>query len=143
MKIIFPGEAHPAVHLDSAIAHGAAGVARVQFGDGNSSGGVGSVLLESPCRVINCRTSTLRFEIHVGALVLHGLKHANGFAELFARLSIFDGDIERALHSADHFGSESSRGNAARSRQASRFAELLAVYSIELHGVEFASKIHT
>src|SRR5205814_9980699 len=40
----------------------------------------------------------------VGALVLHGLKNANGFAELFARFRVFHGDIERAVHSAYHFG---------------------------------------
>src|SRR5215472_10273780 len=96
MKVVLPSEAHAAVNLNSAIAHRAACVARVKLGDGDSSGGIRSVMLESPGRVINRGTGALRFKIYVGALVLHGLKNANGFAELLARLCILDGDIERA-----------------------------------------------
>src|SRR5207249_7293184 len=53
VKVVFPGEAHASVNLDSAIAHRAARVARVKLGDGNSSGGIRSVVLESPGRVVN------------------------------------------------------------------------------------------
>src|SRR5438034_7914099 len=42
VKVVFPGEAHASVNLDSAIAHRAARVARVKLGDGNSSGGIRS-----------------------------------------------------------------------------------------------------
>src|SRR6266566_1538274 len=62
VKVVFPGEAHASVNLDSAIAHRAARVARVKLGDGNSSGGIRSVVLESPGRVVNRGTGALRFE---------------------------------------------------------------------------------
>src|SRR5256884_5213688 len=117
VKVVFPGEAHASVNLDSAIAHRAARVARVKLGDGNSSGGIRSVVLESPGRVVNRGTGALRFEVHVGALVLHGLKNANGFAELFARFRVFHGDIERAVHSAYHFGGKGGRGDSTGPRQ--------------------------
>src|SRR2546429_5395421 len=63
VKVVFPGEAHASVNLDSAIAHRAARVARVKLGDGNSSGGIRSVVLESPGRVENRGTGALRFEV--------------------------------------------------------------------------------
>src|SRR2546429_614226 len=69
VKVVFPGEAHASVNLDSAIAHRAARVARVKLGDGNSSGGIRSVVLESPGRVVNRGTGALRFEVHVGAQI--------------------------------------------------------------------------
>src|SRR6516162_2647980 len=142
MKVVFPSEAHTAVNLNSAIAHRAACVARVKLGDRDSGSGVRSVMLESPGRVINRRTSALRFKIYVGALVLHGLKNANGFAELLARLCIFDGDIERALHSANHFSGKSGRGNSARPRQAGDFTKLFSRRVVELYGIKFAREVH-
>src|SRR6201998_4637382 len=126
MKIIFPGEAHAAMNLNSAIAHCVARIAGVKFRDRNSSSGIRSALLESPSRVINCRTSTLRFKIHVSALVLHGLKRANGFAKLFASFRIFDSDIECTLHSADGLGCESGCSNIESSGQSVCFAKLFS-----------------
>src|SRR5438105_8548462 len=86
VKIVFPGEAHPAVDLNAAIAHRAARVARVQLGDGHRRSGIGGVMLESPCGVVDGGTSAFRFEVHVGALVLHRLKNADGLSELFSGL---------------------------------------------------------
>lgn len=142
MKIIFPSEAHTAVHLDSAIADCAARVARVKLGDGNSGSGVGSVLLKGPGRIINRGTRTLCFKVHVGALVLNGLKDADGFAELFPRFRIFDGDIECALHSTDGLGRESGGRNIESSRRVSRLAKLFGGCIIKLHRIKFPGKIH-
>ena len=108
------------------------GFARVKLGDGNSSGGIRSVVLESPGRVVNRGTGALRFEVHVGALVLHGLKNANGFAELFARFRVFHGDIERAVHSAYHFGGKGGRGDSTGPRQGGGFTKLFCRCVVEL-----------
>ena len=142
MKIVFPGEAHPAVDLNAAIAHRAARVARVQLGDGHRRSGIGGVMLESPCGVVDGGTSAFRFEVHVGALVLHRLKNADGLSELFSGLRILDGEVEGALHSADHFGSESGGGNGARPRQTGCFADFLAGHIVKPDGIEFAREIH-
>jgi len=82
VKIVFPSETHPAVHLDSAIAHGAARVAGVKLGDGNRRSGVRRALLKRPSGVVNRGTGTLGFEVHIRALVLDRLKDADRLAEL-------------------------------------------------------------
>src|SRR5215472_8672570 len=52
MKVIFPGETHPSVDLNSAVPDRAAGFAGVELGDGDGAGRIGSVLLESPRRIV-------------------------------------------------------------------------------------------
>src|SRR5271154_3689499 len=89
VKVVLPSESHAAMDLNAAIADGASGVAGIHFGDRNSDGGVRSVFFESPSGIVNSGTGTLGFEIHIGALMLYGLEHADRFAELFARFGIF------------------------------------------------------
>jgi hypothetical protein len=43
--------------------------------------------------------------------MLDGLKCADGFTELLARLGVFNCDVERALHAADHFRGERGGGD--------------------------------
>jgi len=111
VEIVFPGEAHAAVDLDAAVADGASGIAGVHFGDGDGGCGVGRIFFEGPAGIVDGGTGAFGFEIHVGTLMLDGLKHADGFAELFSRFGVFDGDVESALHAADEFGGESCGGD--------------------------------
>ena len=92
VNIIFPGESHAAVNLNAAIADGAGGVTRIHFGDGNGLGCVRRIFFERPSGVVNGGAGALSFQIHVRALVLDGLEHADGLAELFAGLGVFDGE---------------------------------------------------
>src|ERR1700675_4065009 len=110
VHIVFPGETHPAMNLDAAVANGTGGVAGIHLGDGNGGGCVWCVFFERPSSVVDSRAGALCFEVHVGALVLHGLKHADGFAELFSSFGVFDGDVEGALHAANQFGGERGGG---------------------------------
>src|SRR5271155_2086689 len=142
VNIVLPGEAHAAVNLDAAIAYGAPGIAGIHFSNGDGGGDVGSVFFQSVTGIVNRGAGTFRFEIHIGALVLHGLEHADGFAELLARFCVFDGDIERALHAADQFGGEGSGGDVEGAREISGRAELFGGSVFEFDDVEFSREVH-
>ena len=64
----------------------------VHLGDGNGGRCVRRVFFERPSGVVHGGTGAFGFQIHVGALVLDGLKHSDGLAELFSGLGVFDGD---------------------------------------------------
>src|SRR5271155_1510222 len=98
MEIVLPRESHATVNLNSAIADGAASIARVHFCDRYCDGSVGSIFFERPGCVIGRGTRTFSFEVHVRALMLYGLEHPNRLAELFSHFCVVDGNIERALH---------------------------------------------
>ncbi len=123
MKIVFPRETHAAMNLNASVADGAPCVAGIHLGDGNRGRRVRRVFFQRPPGVVHGGTRALRFQIHVRALVLHSLEHSDRFAELFAGLGIFDGDIECPLHTADHFGSQRSGGNVECSREVRRRAD--------------------
>src|SRR5580704_7689499 len=117
VNIVFPGETHPAMNLDAAVADGAGGIAGIHLGDGNGRDRIRRILFERPSGVVDSGAGTLGFEVHVGALVLDGLKHADGFAELFSSLGVFDGEVEGAYHAANHVGGERRGGDIEGPRQ--------------------------
>src|SRR5260370_16716079 len=57
-------------------------------------------------------------------MVLHCLEHSYRLAELLSHFGVFDGDVERSSHSADHLRYQRGRGDIKRLRQAGRFADL-------------------
>lgn len=139
VEIVLPGEAHATVDLDAAVADGAGGVAGVHFGDGDGGGSVGRILFEGPAGIVDGGTGAFRFEIHVGALVLHSLEHADGFAELFPSFGVFDGDVESALHAADEFRGESGGGDVEGAREIRGCGEFFRGSVAEFDDVEFSS----
>src|ERR1700733_9930379 len=142
VHIIFPSEAHAAVNLDAAIADGARRVARVHFSDRNGDGCVRRIFFEGPSGIVHRGTGAFGFQIHVRALVLHGLKRADGFAELFARFGVFDGDVQSALHAADHFGGKRGGGDVESARQIDSSADFFGGSVVEFDDIEFARKVH-
>jgi len=111
VEIVFPRETHAAVNLDPAIADRTTGIAGIHFRDGNGGRCIRGIFFQCPPGVVHGGTGALCFQIHVRALVLHGLENSNWFAELFASLGIFHGEIECPLHSANQFGSQSGSGD--------------------------------
>src|SRR5277367_350446 len=142
MNVVFPRETHAPVNLNATVADRASRIAGVHFGDGDGGGRVGRVFFERPAGVIDSGTRTLGLEIHVRALVLDGLEHSDGFAELFSRLRVFDGDVERALHAANEFGGERGGGDIQRTREAGIRGDLFRWSVAKLDDVEFARQIH-
>src|ERR1700691_6282112 len=100
------------------------------------------MLLERPSGIIHRGTGAFGFQIHVRTLVLHGLKRANRFAELFARLSVFDGDVEGAFDTADQFGGERGGGDVEGTLEIGGGADFFGGSVVELDDVEFARKVH-
>src|SRR5207253_5627236 len=78
VKVVFPGEAHASVNLDSAIAHRAARVARVKLGDGNSSGGIRSVVLERDRKSTRLNSSHVAISYAVFCLKKKNKETING-----------------------------------------------------------------
>src|ERR1700721_4542826 len=74
--------------------------------------------------------------------MLDSLKHADGFAELFSRFGVFDGDVESALHAADEFGGESSSGDVEGPGEIRGRGEFFRGSVAEFDDVEFSSGIH-
>src|ERR1700691_4648657 len=101
MNVVFPSESHAAGDLDATVADRAAGIAGVHLGDGNGSRCIRGFFFQRPPGIVHGRTGTLGFQIHIRALVLHGLERADRFAELFPSLGVLHRDIERPLHTAD------------------------------------------
>src|ERR1700678_1396978 len=110
VHLIFPSETHAAVDLNAAIADGAACVARVGLGNRNRDGYFRRIFFEGPGRIVSGGSGAFGFQIHVSAMMLHGLKHTNGFTELFSHLRVFDSDGEGALHATDHLANERRDG---------------------------------
>ena len=102
MRRDFPGEAHAAVHLDAgaAVRHGS--LVGEELGPGRSYLGIADVrLVDSDSRGLDSAAGHLGPHDHVCAQVLHGLKPADGPAELDAPLGVFDGEITGPLRQAD------------------------------------------
>src|SRR5260370_17563115 len=99
MNIVLLVEPHAAVRLNPTIAIAARGLTRIHFGGANRRCRVRSILLKSPRGIISRRPRALRFQIHVGAMVLHCLEHSYRLAELLSAFVVFDGGCERSLHS--------------------------------------------
>src|ERR1700691_6284528 len=142
VDIIVPSEAYAAVNLDAAIADGARRVARVHFSDRNGDGCVRRIFFERPSGIVHRGTRAFGFQIHVRALVLHGLEGADGLAELFTRFGVFDGDVEGALHAADQFGTERGGGDVEGAREIGAGADFFGGSIVEFDDVEFAGKVH-
>src|SRR5579864_581154 len=109
MAVVFPGEAHPAVDLDGPARYLTGRVAGVHLGDRDGGGRARFAAVEHPGRVERGGARTFGPDVHVGALVLHGLVSANWFAELLARLRVLDGDLHASLHPAGELRRKADR----------------------------------
>src|SRR5580704_3663351 len=142
VNIVFPGEAHAAVNLYAPVAYRAAGITGIHLGDRNGCRRIRRVFFQRPPCIVDSRTRTLGFQIHVRALVLHGLKRPDGFAKLFASLGIFDRDIKSPLHATYQFGGQRCSGDVESPGEVGRSANFLRRSVIEFNGVELACKVH-
>src|SRR5580698_2929567 len=142
VHIIFPSEAHAAVNLDAAIADGTRRVACLHFSDRNRDACVRRVFFERPSCIVHRGTGAFGFQIHVRALVLHGLERADGHAKLFARFGVFDGDVEGALHTADQFGTEGGGGDVEGAREIGAGADFFGGSIVACDDVQFSRKVH-
>src|SRR5258706_8703634 len=78
------------------IANAPRGIAAVHLGDGDGGCCVRRVFFQRPAGVVHRGTGALGFQIHVRTLMLDGLEHSDGLAELFSSLGILDRHIERS-----------------------------------------------
>src|ERR1700674_4357449 len=94
VQIVLPSETHTTVNLDAAIADSARGIARIHFRDRDGGAHIWRIFFQRPAGVVDGRARAFRFKVHVCALMLHGLKYTNGFAELFASFGVLDGEVQ-------------------------------------------------
>jgi hypothetical protein len=74
--------------------------------------------------------------------MLHRLEHSDGFAELFPSLGVFDGNLQRPLHAADQFGSQSGGSDVESLGEIRGGADFFRRSVAEFHDVKFARKVH-
>jgi len=66
-----------------------------------------------------------------------------GLAELLSHFRVFDGSVERSLHSANHLRYQRGCGDIKRLRQGGGFVDLFGGRIFKVHGVKFASQVHS
>ena len=111
MEVVLPGEANAAMNLHAVVADLAPFVGAKGFGNRDSGAGVGRTRGQSPRGKQGRRAGALGVEQHVGALVLHGLKAADGLSKLLPCFGVFHRGFEDPLHRPNGFRADGDGGN--------------------------------
>src|SRR5262249_33040411 len=96
--------------LHAFVGHADGDFAGKEFGHAGFPRETSAVLIGEPCGLIDDQPCCFDLRRHISQLELNGLEFADGLAELFALLGVFDGGVERAL---GHAKCESGDGDSA------------------------------